>query len=200
MAVLLACCQVQAMTLIEKYEKVEPGQWVKFKTTKRVVHYLLVAGKKENMLTIEEKITDRGFLTTWTQLDIDLEKKKVVAMREKDMVDGEIREYRQFNDSELEKILKIRLKQSGDDLVRKRVPAGSFKCRKYTGVYDDGQIIIFYADEIPLYPVKIAIHRYDKEIELLAYGQGDASQFFPPSSEIKSEDNNDTKHPCSCEK
>ena len=200
MAVMIISCQLQAMTLIEKYEKVEPGQWVKFKTTKGVKHYLLVAGKKGNLLTIEEKITDRGFLTTWTQLDIDLEKKKVVAMREKDMVDGTIREYRRLNDSGLEKILKIQFKQSSDKLVRRRVPAGSFKCRRYTGVYDEGEIIIYYADEIPLYPVKIAIHRYDKEINLLAYGQGDTSQFFPPPGQIKSEDNNDTQHPSACEK
>jgi len=186
------------MTLFDKYRNVEPGQWVKFKTRKGMAHYLLVADKKGDVLTIEEKITNRGFLTSWTQLDIDLDQKKVIAVREKDPAEDKIIEQRRFDNSEIEKILKIRFNKTSEKPVTKRVAAGKFKCHRYTGVYDEGQIVIYYSDKIPLYPVRIAIHRYDKQVDLRDFGQGHVSEFYPDVDRTKpdqTEDKNDTQQP-----
>ena len=131
------------------------------------------------MLTIEEKIFDRGFVIFWSQRDIDLKRKKIIAVREKDPDGDAIVEQREFDDAELERILKINFTLDNEKTVRKVVPAGKFNCLRYTGIYDGGLIVVYYSDQVPLYPVKIAVHRYDKEIELIEYGKGAVSEFTP---------------------
>ena len=63
-------------------------------------------------------------------------------------------------------------------LFCKMLEIAANKCREYRGIYDGGTIKIWCSEAIPLYPVKIAIHRYDKVVELLAYGEDGVSEFL----------------------
>ena len=83
----------------------------------------------------------------------------------------------------MQKILKLNFTPEENGTVVKKVRAGKFKCQKYRGLYDGGLINIWYSDAIPLYPVKIAIYKYHKEIELFAYGEDGVSEFSPPKKQ-----------------
>ena len=70
--------QAQTMTLLEKYQSLKPGQWVKFNAARGSSHYLLVAERDGDQITIEEKITETGFTKSWTQRIINLKTKELI--------------------------------------------------------------------------------------------------------------------------
>jgi len=172
----------QAWRLTDRFKTVSPGEWVRLRYSGGSQHLLLVAAKGEKTVTLEERVREHGYLTSWTQIVIDLKKGLPIAIRER-MLGGEIREIKLEGDKvkldeEFLALLAARFREE-PDTVRVVVPAGTFTSKVYRAVYNKKLIRIFLAKEIPLYPVKVLIPNYQLTISLTAYGKGMESRFFP---------------------
>jgi len=180
----------ESWQLIDRFKDIPVGEWVRLKYSGGSEHLLLVAARDDAAVTLEEKVHEQGYLTSWTQVVIDLAKKAPVAVREK-TPDGEIHEVRVEGEKsslaeELYALLTARFRQEPrTELVV--VPAGRFACKVYRSVYDDKFIQIFFSDKIPLYPVKVVIPGYELTIRLVAFGKGMESRFFPRDKSPKSD-------------
>lgn len=176
-ALTLIAMPLSAMKLLEKYENLKAGQWVTFKSAKHTRHTLLVAHRDGDLITLEEKITERGMITSWTQLVIDVKKKKATLFRERDPIANLITQRKATDDDqEIDEILRLNFRPEGNDRVR--VPAGKFDCEVLSAILDGDLIRIWFAKEITLYPVKIALYKYSKEIKLTDHGDSKQSEFF----------------------
>jgi hypothetical protein len=172
----------QAWRLTDKFKTVSPGQWVRLRYSGGSQHLLLAAAKDDKTVTLEERVREEGYLTSWTQTVIDLKKGLPVVLRER-MPEGEIREIKLESDKvqlddDFQALLAARFWQE-PGTVRVVVPAGVFSCQVYRAVYNKKLIRIFLSKEIPLYPVKVLIPNYQLTISLTAYGKGMESRFYP---------------------
>lgn len=182
LAVAATATTPESWRLIDRFKDVPVGEWVRLKYTGGSEHLLLVADRGDKTVTLEERVQEEGYLTSWSQIVIDFEKKGPVAVRER-MPDGQIREVPVEGEEsslgeELRALLTARFRRDpGMEVVV--VPAGRFSCKVYRGVYDDKFIQIFFSDKIPLYPVKVVIPGYELTIRLVAFGKGMESRFSP---------------------
>jgi len=173
-----------AWELIDKFKNVSAGEWVRLSYGRRSEHLLLVAAKDDKTITLEELIKEQGYVTSWTQMVIDLKKRLPVVLRER-MPLGEIREIeikdaKASLDEDFYALLTARFWQE-PGTQRVVVPAGRFVCKEYHAVYNKKSITIFFSNKIPLYPVKVLIPGYNLIIKLAAFGKGMESRFLPPA-------------------
>ena len=183
--------EADAFDLIDRYKEVKEGQWVKTKWSNGTIHTLLIAKRQGDIVTLEEKVEDRGFITAWTQTDIDINKRKVLAHRYRDPLTEGVIEKKAREDEELDLVLRLTFDEEGDEKLRlelefydektqeiemRRV---SFKCKKYRTVWEGKFVEIWFSDKIPLYPLKVNIFRYDLTIKLIGYGENRNSDFYP---------------------
>jgi len=168
--------------LIDRLKDVPVGEWVRLSYSRGSEHLLLVAAKDEQTITLEERVREKGYVTSWTQVVIDLNKKLPVIFRER-MLTGEIREANiEAKESGLNEdfhaLLTARFwEQPGTERVV--VPAGRFSCKVYESVFNKKFIRIFISSDIPLYPVKVLMPGYELTIRLVAFGKGMESRFLP---------------------
>lgn len=172
----------QGWRLTDRFKSVSAGEWVKLRYSGGSEHLLLLAGKDEKTATLEEKVREEGYLTSWTQVVIDLEKRTPIIFRER-TPDGEVRELKiegeKSNvDPDFQALLTAEFWQE-PGTERVIVPAGTFTCEVYRAVYDRKLIRIFFSKNIPLYPVKVLIPNYQLTISLVEFGKGMTSRFHP---------------------
>ncbi len=171
----------QAWRLTDKFKTASLGQWVRLKYSSGSDHLLLVAAKGDKTITLEEKVCEEGYLTSWTQTVIDLKKGVPVVLRER-LPQGEIREINLKSDKveldeDFQALLAAKFWQE-PEAERVVVPEGAFTCQVYRAVYNKKLIRIFLSKEIPLYPVKVLIPNYQLTISLMKYGEDMPSRFF----------------------
>jgi hypothetical protein len=185
----------QAWRLTDKFKTVSVGEWVRLRYSGGSEHLLLVARKNDETVTLEERVREEGYLTSWTQTVIGLKKGLPTLFREK-TAEGELREIKLEED-------KVQLDEDFQALLaaefwqepgteRVVVPAGTFTCQVYRAVYNKKLIRVFLSKEIPLYPVKVLIPNYQLTISLTAYGKGMESRFFPEGESPPAENSGGT--------
>ncbi len=194
--------EADAFDLIDRYEEVKEGQWVKTKWSNGTVHTLLIAKRQGDIVTLEEKIEDRGFITAWTQTDIDINNRKVLAHRYRDPLTQGVIEEKASEDEELDLVLRLTFDEEGDEKLKLELEfydeekqktetrKVSFECKKYKTIWEGKFVEIWFSDEIPLYPLKVNIFRYDLTIKLVGYGENRNSDFYPAK---QPEENNQEK-------
>jgi len=171
----------QGWRLTDRFKSVSVGEWVKLKYSGGSEHLLLLAEKDEKTATLEERVREEGYLTCWTQIVIDLEKRVPVMFRER-LPDGEVHEVKiEGEKSNLDEDFQALLtaefwREPGTERVV--VPAGTFTCEVYRAVYDQKLIRIFFSKNIPLYPVKVLIPNYQLTISLVDFGKEMKSRFL----------------------
>jgi hypothetical protein len=172
----------QGWRLTDRFKSVSVGDWVKLKYSGGSEHLLLLAEKDDKTVTLEERVREEGYVTSWTQVVIDLEKRTPVMFRER-LPDGEVREMKiegvKSNlDADFQALLTAEFWQE-PGTERVIVPAGVFTCEVYRAVYDGKLIRIFFSKSIPLYPVKVLIPNYQLTISLIDFGKEMKSRFLP---------------------
>lgn len=172
----------QGWRLTDRFKSVSAGEWVKLRYSGGSEHLLLLAEKDEKTATLEERVREEGYLTSWTQVVIDLEKRTPIIFRER-TPDGEVREVKiegeKSNlDVDFHALLTAEFWQE-PGTERVIVPAGTFTCEVYRAVYDRKLIRVFFSKTIPLYPVKVLIPNYQLTISLVDFGKGMTSRFLP---------------------
>jgi hypothetical protein len=171
-----------AWELIDRFKDVSLGDWVKLKYSGGSEHLLLAAAKDKDSITLEERVREQGYLTSWTQTVIDLKKKTPVTFRER-LPDGVIRELQLDSkqaalDEDFQALLTAKFEEEpGTEVVI--VPAGRFSCNIYRAVYNKKLIRVFFSPKVPLYPVKVLIPNYQLTIRLDTFGKEMVSRFFP---------------------
>ena len=180
--------------LVDRFKEVSVGEWVKLKYSGGSEHFLLVAGKDEKTITLEEHVREgkEGYVTSWMQIVIDLKKKLPVLVRER-MPRGEIRETQIKEDrsnvnEDFYALLTARFAEQPETRWQ-IVPAGRFLCKQYHAIFNKKFIRIYTSDEIPLYPVVVVIPNYELVIKLASFGKGRESRFFvgakkPPGDSV----------------
>lgn len=172
----------QGWRLTDRFKSVSAGEWVKLRYSGGSEHLLLLAEKDEKTATLEERVREEGYLTSWTQVVIDLEKRTPIIFRER-TPDGEVREVKiegeKSNlDADFHALLTAEFWQE-PGTERVIVPAGTFTCEVYRAVYDRKLIRVFFSKTIPLYPVKVLIPNYQLTISLVDFGKEMKSRFLP---------------------
>ncbi len=191
----LGATATEGWQLAERFKEVSAGEWVRLNYSGGSEHLLLAAAKDDNTVTLEERIREEGYLTSWTQIVMDLKKRMPVLLRER-MPDGQIIETPiQGEKSGLhEDFYALFAAHFFEEPQSERVvvPAGTFSCKVYRAVFNKKLIRIFLSDQIPLYPVKVLIPNYQLTISLAAFGKGMESRFPSKKTEAPEKDTGQT--------
>ena len=178
----LAATPRETWQLVDRFKNVSAGEWVKLKYSGGPEHVLLVAAKDDKSITLEEIVREQGYLTSWTQIVVDLKTKLPVLARER-MPLGEIRETKiEGKKSNLnEDFYALLTARFWEEPGTRRVvvPAGTFSCQQYEAVFNKKLIRVYFSNKIPLYPVMVVIPSYELTVKLAAFGKGKESRFFP---------------------
>jgi len=186
------------MSLVDKYRDIEIGDWVKLELTTGTIQLLFVADRDESSVTIEVRESDRGFIVSWHQIVIDSVQKRAVLIREKDPVSGTVIEREPLEDEGIDEVLRAEFIEVGTEKISQTMQVPSedgkelvekktrFNCVKYKSVikFDEKRYIeMWYANEIPLYPVKVNVPGLNTTVRLVRHGSGRVSRFLPPEEE-----------------
>jgi hypothetical protein len=187
------------MSLVEKYANVKIGDWVSLEITNGTKQFIFIADKNEKTMTIEVEEKDRGYVVAWRQLVIDIAEKKTILVRDKDPINGEVKEHPPTDEESIDEVLQAEFKEVSKEkrnltieilnekTLRYDKVKKTFNCTLFESVLDDHHIDIWYSDEIPLYPVVANIYGINTTIKLKRYGTGATSKFLPEDKTEKTE-------------
>ena len=186
----------QRISILDKYGEIEKGDWVKLERSDDTENIILVADKDGDKVTIEIKeiAGEKGqkLLVLWRQVVIDTKQREVILVRTKDAFTGEIEEHPPEPNEEIDDVIqatftKLRDEKLSQEVEEKDPETGDyekkrrkFDCVVYKGiVFGDRYIEMWYAKDIPLYPVKANLPGLSTTIKLVRYGKNLPSKFEP---------------------
>lgn len=180
--------------LLDVFRRLHEGDWVRTRWTNKEEHTLLVTSRTDEVITIEEIVEDRALRKAWTQLDVNLEDGRLLALRER-LADGTVLEREPEAESQrgTSDLLREPFRPDGEDEIEARIEVHApdvaepqtlrraFLCRRYKITVEEGRYAhVWYSGQVPNYPIKIHYYERDLTIALKAFGTGRESAFTKP--------------------